>query len=82
MLCGFSRTAGARLAWPDLSFPCRDLLLMMNLTHEYNVARTHVRNVDITFLAEEAGCNGKAGPVVHLFENVIRYLGGFLSAYE
>lgn len=55
---------------------------MMNLTHEYNVARTHVRNVDITFLAEEAGCNGKAGPVIHLFENVIRYLGGFLSAYE
>lgn len=81
MLCGFS-TLQEHVWSVILSFSCRDLLLMMNLTHEYNVARTHVRNVDITFLAEEAGCNGKAGPVVHLFENVIRYLGGFLSAYE
>lgn len=55
---------------------------MLNLTHEYNVARTHVRSLDFTFLASQAGCEGKENPVVHIFETVIRYLGGFLSAYE
>ena len=54
----------------------------MNLTHEYNIARTHARNLDLTFIRETSVCNGTTGPRVHLFENVIRYLGGFLSAYE
>lgn len=54
----------------------------MNLTHEYNVARTHVRSLDFTLLAEKFACQGESGPLVHLFETVIRYLGGFLSAYE
>lgn len=54
----------------------------MDLSHEYNVARTHVRSLDFTLLMEKRACNAQAGPTVHLFETVIRYLGGFLSAYE
>jgi mannosyl-oligosaccharide alpha-1,2-mannosidase len=54
----------------------------MNLTHEYNVARTHVRALDFTLLTEISACNGERGPNVHLFETVIRYLGGLLSAFE
>lgn len=54
----------------------------MNLTHEYNLARTHVRALDFTMLAKPEGCTGEVGPKVHLFETVIRYLGGLLSAYE
>lgn len=60
----------------------RDTLLIMNLSHEYNVARTHVRSLDFSMLPTRAGCEGKEGPQVHLFETVIRYLGGLLSAYE
>lgn len=54
----------------------------MGLSHEYNVARTHVRSLDFALLTDQQGCDGKKGPNVHLFETIIRYLGGFLSAYE
>lgn len=54
----------------------------MDLSHEYNVARTHVRSLDFSLLTEKKACNGQKGPNVHLFETVIRYLGGLLSAYE
>lgn len=54
----------------------------MDLSHEYNVARTHVRALDFSLLTEKKACDGRKGPTVHLFETVIRYLGGFLSAYE
>ena len=65
-----------------LNEPRRDTLLIMNLSHEYNIARTHVRSLDFSMVATSAGCNGTQGPEVHLFETVIRYLGGFMSAYE
>lgn len=59
-----------------------DLLLIMGLSHEYNVARTHVRALDYSLLTSKDACGGQKGPTVHLFETVIRYLGGLLSAYE
>lgn len=55
---------------------------MMGLNHEYNLARTHVRSLDFSMVTKPGTCNGTEGPEVHLFETVIRYLGGFLSAYE
>lgn len=54
----------------------------MDLSHEYNVARTHVRSLDFALLTEKQACDGSLGASVHLFETVIRYLGGLLSAYE
>lgn len=60
----------------------RDTLLMMNLSHEYNLARTHIRALDFTHKDSAYSCEGKEGPNIHLFETTIRYLGGLLAAYE
>ncbi|KAK9899350.1 glycoside hydrolase family 47 protein [Cystobasidium minutum MCA 4210] len=69
-------------AWGATLVDSLDLLLIMGLSHEYNVARTHVRALDYSLLTSKDACGGQKGPTVHLFETVIRYLGGLLSAYD
>ncbi|KAA1128600.1 hypothetical protein PGTUg99_010837 [Puccinia graminis f. sp. tritici] len=56
----------------------------MNLTHEYNYARTHVKAIDWSYVVG-SHINLDSiyeGPQISLFEAVIRYLGGLISAYD
>lgn len=48
-------------------------MLLMNLTEQYEQAKTHVANIDFTVSAEG---------FIPFFEAVIRYLGGLLAAYH
>lgn len=59
-------------------------LLVMNLTDEYRLARTHVRQVDFTTVLGESSAYGRREDklTVPVFETIIRYLGGLLSAYD
>lgn len=59
-------------------------LLLLNLTDEYSLARTHVRQIDFSKIVGEKSVYGqlKDGRTVPVFETVIRYLGGLLSAYD
>ncbi|KAI9617084.1 hypothetical protein H4Q26_010722 [Puccinia striiformis f. sp. tritici PST-130] len=63
-----------------------DTLLIMNLTREYNYARTHVKAVDWAWAVEMQNNWGQSAggghPEISLFETVIRYLGGLISAYD
>ncbi|OAV93851.1 hypothetical protein PTTG_01658 [Puccinia triticina 1-1 BBBD Race 1] len=72
--------------WGATIVDCIDTLLIMNLTVEYNYARTHVKAIDWaqTVGLREVKSSGSlsSNPKVSLFETVIRYLGGLLSAYD
>jgi len=59
-------------------------LLLLNLTEEYSLARTHVRHIDFTTISGEKSVYGqlKDSRTVPVFETIIRYLGGLLSAYD
>lgn len=59
-------------------------LLLLNLTEEYSLARTHVRQIDFTTISGEKSVYGqlKDSRTVPIFETIIRYLGGLLSAYD
>lgn len=59
-------------------------LLLLNLTEEYSLARTHVRQIDFTTISGEKSVYGqlKDSRTVPVFETIIRYLGGLLSAYD
>lgn len=59
-------------------------LLLLNLTEEYSLARTHVRQIDFSKIVGEKSVYGslKDARTVPIFETVIRYLGGLLSAYD
>jgi mannosyl-oligosaccharide alpha-1,2-mannosidase len=59
-------------------------LLLMNLTSEYSLARTHVRQIDFTLVQNEQSLYNKDGEPtnVPVFETIIRYLGGLISAYD
>ncbi|OAV87248.1 hypothetical protein PTTG_29514 [Puccinia triticina 1-1 BBBD Race 1] len=71
--------------WGATLVDCLDTLLIMNLTLEYNYARTHVKAIDWGQIVGEVrglGYSLSNNPKVSLFETVIRYLGGLLSAYD
>jgi mannosyl-oligosaccharide alpha-1,2-mannosidase len=59
-------------------------LLLLNLTDEYSLARTHIRQIDFTMVLGEKSVYGqlKDSRTVPVFETIIRYLGGLLSAYD
>lgn len=59
-------------------------LLLMNMTEEYSLARTHVRQIDFSLILGEKSVYGslKDSRTVPIFETIIRYLGGLLSAYD
>lgn len=72
-------------AWGATIVDSLSTLLVMNLTDEYSLARTHVRQIDFTTVLGERsayGAKGQDGKEVPVFETIIRYLGGLISAYD
>ena len=59
-------------------------LLLMGLNEEYSLARAHVRQIDFTKILGEGLLWGvrENARTVPVFETIIRYLGGLLSAYD
>lgn len=54
----------------------------MDLPHEYDLARQHVRDIDFHMVGGDRSAYGHADGQIPVFETSIRYLGGFLSAYD
>ncbi|KAA1129581.1 hypothetical protein PGTUg99_030524 [Puccinia graminis f. sp. tritici] len=67
--------------WGATLVDCLDTLLIMNLTLEYNYARTHVKAIDWAHTIDKDPLISNH-PKISFFETVIRYLGGLLSAYD
>lgn len=59
-----------------------DTLLVMGMPEEYDLARQHVRDIDFHHLGGARSAYGNSDGRVPVFETAIRYLGGFLSAYD
>ncbi len=59
-----------------------DTLLVMGLPKEYDLARQHVRDIDFRLVGGGRSAYGNADGQIPVFETAIRYLGGFLSAYD
>ena len=76
--------ANAFNAWGATIVDSLSTLLVMNLTREYSFARTHVRQIDFTAVQGERSAYGakETGATVPVFESIIRYLGGLISAYD
>ncbi|PWN27314.1 seven-hairpin glycosidase, partial [Jaminaea rosea] len=68
--------------WGATIVDALDTLLVMDLPKEYNYAREHVRDIDFWYLGGERSAYGRNDGRVPVFETAIRYLGGFLSAYD
>lgn len=58
--------------WGATIVDALDTMLLLDLPHLYMEARDHVKSVDFT----------KSSRMIPFFETNIRYLGGFLGAYE
>ncbi|SPO28194.1 related to Mannosyl-oligosaccharide 1,2-alpha-mannosidase IC [Ustilago trichophora] len=59
-----------------------DTLLVMDLPKEYDLARQHVRDIDFRLIGGGRSAYGSADGRIPVFETAIRYLGGFVSAYD
>ncbi|KAI9630898.1 hypothetical protein KEM48_013476 [Puccinia striiformis f. sp. tritici PST-130] len=73
--------------WGATLVDCLDTLLIMNLTLEYNYARTHVKAIDWAHTVEmnrmsRYSSQSSSQPMISFFETVIRYMGGLISAYD
>ncbi|KAH9825228.1 family 47 glycoside hydrolase [Melampsora americana] len=73
--------------WGSTIIQSLDTLLIMNMTREYNYARTHVRAVDWSSvmnsnLTDTSSTGRSATNVVNVFEAVVRNLGSLISAYD
>lgn len=68
--------------WGATIVDALDTLLVMEMPDEYDFARQHVRDIDFHLLAGTASVYGTSDGRVPVFETAIRYLGGFLSAYD
>jgi mannosyl-oligosaccharide alpha-1,2-mannosidase len=68
--------------WGATIVDALDTLLVMDLREDYDVARQHVRDIDFTFLGGTRSAYGTSDGRVPVFETVIRYLGGLLSAHD
>jgi len=74
--------------WGATLVDCLDTLLIMNLTLEYNYARTHVKAIDwahtmdVNSMSEYGTSYTTSQPMISFFETVIRYMGGLISAYD
>lgn len=68
--------------WGATIVDALDTLLVMDLQDEYNLAREHVRDIDFWFLGGQRSAYGFNDGRVPVFETAIRYLGGFVSAYD
>ncbi|PKI84218.1 hypothetical protein MVES_001405 [Malassezia vespertilionis] len=68
--------------WGATIVDALDTLLVMGLHEEYNLARNHVHDIDFYFVGGERSAYGFSDGRIPVFETAIRYLGGFLSAYD
>lgn len=73
--------------WGATLVDCLDTLLIMNMTQEYNYARTHVKAIDWSYTLNDEerrsfGSRSTSRPKISPFETVIRYVGGLISAYD
>lgn len=68
--------------WGATIVDALDTLLVMELPQEYDYARQHVRDVDFHLVGGARSAYGQSDGRVPVFETAIRYLGGFLSAYD
>ena len=68
--------------WGATIVDALDTLLVMGLHDEYALAREHVHDIDFLVVCGERSAYGAADGRVPVFETAIRYLGGFLSAYD
>ncbi|MBW0491245.1 hypothetical protein O181_030960 [Austropuccinia psidii MF-1] len=66
-----------------------DTLLIMNMTQEYNYARTHIRELSwssvispYSFERLDGSSLNESYPTVNVLESVVRYMGALLSAYD
>lgn len=59
-----------------------DTLLIMDLPDDYNLARQHVHDIDFRKIGGERSAYGGQDGRIPVFETAIRYLGGFLAAYD
>ncbi|KAN0059600.1 hypothetical protein ACQY0O_008167 [Thecaphora frezii] len=68
--------------WGATIVDALDTLLVMDLPDQYDLARQHVHDIDFTLVAGERSVYGMSDGRIPVFETAIRYLGGFLSAYD
>ena len=68
--------------WGATIVDALDTLLVMDLPVEYDYARQHVRDIDFHLIGGGRSAYGSADGRIPVFETSIRYLGGFLSAYD
>jgi len=68
--------------WGATIVDALDTLLIMDLPAEYDLARQHVYDIDFHFIGGSRSAYGNSDGRVPVFETAIRYLGGFLSAYD
>ncbi|WFD49355.1 mannosyl-oligosaccharide 1,2-alpha-mannosidase [Malassezia furfur] len=68
--------------WGATIVDALDTLLVMGLHEEYDLARNHVRDIDFHYVGGERSAYGQHDGRVPVFETGIRYLGGFLAAYD
>lgn len=68
--------------WGATIVDALDTLLIMDLPGEYDLARQHVHDIDFHFVGGSRSAYGNSDGRVPVFETAIRYLGGFLSAYD
>lgn len=68
--------------WGATIVDALDTLLIMDLPGEYDLARQHVYDIDFHLVGGSRSAYGNSDGRVPVFETAIRYLGGFLSAYD
>lgn len=68
--------------WGATIVDALDTLLVMDLPQEYDLARQHVRDIDFRHVGGERSAYGSQDGRIPVFETAIRYLGGFLAAYD
>lgn len=68
--------------WGATIVDALDTLLIMDLPKEYDYARQHVRDIDFHLVGGGRSAYGSADGQIPVFETAIRYLGGFISAYD
>ncbi|CAO1613788.1 unnamed protein product [Sympodiomycopsis kandeliae] len=68
--------------WGATIVDALDTLLIMGLSEDYDLARQHVRDIDFRKIGGERSAYAGQDGRIPVFETSIRYLGGFLAAYD
>ncbi|EGG05864.1 family 47 glycoside hydrolase [Melampsora larici-populina 98AG31] len=68
--------------WGSTIIQSLDTLLIMNMTREYNYARTHIRAVDWSSVMNSNLNDKSSTNVINIFEAIVKNLGALISAYD